>query len=54
MQSSITPTMSKATTVSAGLSTSMEISTLTTVMQVLTNWGKLWLIICRRVSVSLV
>ena len=36
------------------LSTIIEIKTLTTVMVQLSSWGMLWLIIWRRVSMSLV
>ena len=42
------------TAVRGRLSTSMETKTLTTLMVQLSSWGRLWLIIWRRVSMSLV
>ena len=50
----MTPTISRVTKVSGMSSTSMQAKTLTTVMALLMIWGMLWLIIWRRVSMSLV
>ena len=52
--SSIIPTMTRVSTVSGTLSTTMETSTLTTVIALFSSCGMLWLIIWRRVSISLV
>ena len=49
-----TATMARVRRVRGMLSTIIEIKTLTTVMVQLSSWGMLWLIIWRRVSMSLV
>ena len=46
--------MTMISTVSGTLKTSMDTKVLTMVMEELSIWGILWLIIWRRVSVSLV
>ena len=51
---SITATITRVRPVRGMLRTSMEAKTLTMVMEQLRSWGMLWLIIWRRVSMSLV
>ena len=54
MATSITATISSVTSVNGISSTSIQANTLTTVMALLIICGMLWLIIWRRVSMSLV